>query len=394
MGILQKLPRKTWSFLNIVNRIIRKDPYRIMLYSNMGFRDNVRAVFDYLIENGYNKRYKIVVSLNDYKKYADTPEKNVEYVSPVRGLFKFFRCRYCYYCFGKYPVKPPKNQFVFNLFHGMPLKRIGNMVPGCEKTDYNYFSLVLCTSEYFRDIIKKSFNASDKQIAICGQPRTDDMLSDIEPDDEMNVKAELTGYENRFSKMILWLPTYRDGRGSELDILSEKKLRRLDRILSTHGHTLLVKLHPLSNTDPTAYSQYECIKVVDTETFENTQIGFYSLLAMSAALITDYSSVFFDYVLLDRPIGFVINDIGEYSRDRGFVFEDPLSNMPGELIRDGEEFLGFVRNVIEGVDTLANYRRKLCRRFNAFNDADNCKRVVSVIDVNERRLKRKNKHDI
>ncbi len=395
MGLLQKLPRKTWSFLNVINRIVRKDPYRIILYSNMGFRDNVRAVFDYLIQNGYNKRYKIIVSLNDHKKYSETPEKNVEYVSPVKGLFKFFRCKYCYYCFGKYPIKPPKNQFVFNLFHGMPLKRIGNMVPGCEKIDYNYFSLVLCTSEYFRDIIKRSFNASDEQIAICGQPRTDEMLAEIAPEDEMNAKAELIDYDSRFSKMILWLPTYRDGRGSELDILETRSLNKLDKMLSDNGYVMLVKLHPLSTTDPyMASSTLKCIRVIDNDTLEKSRIGFYSLLAMSHALITDYSSVFFDYVLLDRPIGFVIDDIKEYSRDRGFVFDDPLSNMPGELIRSSEDFLGFVKDVIDGRDKLMNYRRMLCSRFNAFNDADNCKRVVSVIDVNERRLKRKNKHDI
>ena len=394
MGLLQKLPRKTWSFLTVINRFVRKDPYRIMLYSNMGFRDNVKAVFDYLIENGYNKRFKIIVALNDYKKYVDTPERNVEYVSPLMGLFKFFRSKYFYYSFGKYPIKPPPNQCVFNLFHGMPLKRIGNMVPGCEKIDYNYFSLVLCTSEYFRDIIKQSFNATDEQIAICGQPRTDDMLAEIAPEDEMNAKAELMGYDNRFSKMLLWLPTYRDGRGSELDLLSTRALNKLDKLLSENGWCMLVKLHALSSTDPTSYATFECIKVIDNDTFEDSRIGFYSLLGMSGALITDYSSVFFDYVLLDRPIGFVISDIHEYSRDRGFVFDDPLSNMPGELIKNGEELHAFVKNVIAGNDRLMHYRRKLCERFNAFNDAENCKRVVSVIDVNERRLKRKNKNDI
>ena len=155
-----------------------------------------------------------------------------------------------------------------------------------------------------------------------------------------------------------------------------------------------MKLHTLSSTDPDTYSTYECIKVIDSDTFEDSHINFYSLLGMSGALITDYSSVFFDYVLLDRPIGFVISDMHEYSRDRGFVFDDPLSNMPGELIKNGEELHMFVKNVITGNDRLMHYRQKLCKRFNAFNDAENCKRVVSVIDVNERRLKRKNKNDI
>ena len=393
MGILQKLPRKTWSFLSVINRIVKKDPHRIFLYSNLGFRDNVRAVFDYLIEHGYNKRYKITVSLNDYKKYADTPEKNVEYVSTARGLFSFFRSKYCYYCFGKYPVKPPKNQLVFNLWHGMPLKRIGNMVSGCEKTDYNYFTLTISTSEFFREIIKQSFNARDDQIIICGQPRTDQMLAEISPEEEMHTKAELVGYDNRFSKMILWLPTFREDSGNELDILPLNELEKLNELLSDNGFCMLVKLHPLSTANINSLRGFECISFIDNPRLEEAHVGFYSLLAMSAALITDYSSVFFDYLLLDRPIGFAIQDINDYKDERGFVFDDPVSQMPGELINNGKEFREFVKKVITGKDDLANWRRKLCQRFNKYSDGNNCRRVVSVIDVNERKLKRKQKNE-
>ena len=164
MSFLRMAPRRIWSFLNIVNSVVPKNERKIFLYSNMGFRDNIRAVYDYLIENGYNSRFKIICSLDD--RAVVKREKNVKLINNLRGLFSFFTCKYVFYCFGKYPVKPKRGQKVFNLWHGMPLKRIGNMLPGYEKTDYNYFTGILCTSEFFRDIMKKSFSCDDGQIII------------------------------------------------------------------------------------------------------------------------------------------------------------------------------------------------------------------------------------
>ncbi len=379
MGLLQKMPRKVWSFLNIINKLIKKDSKTIFIYSNLGFYDNVKALFDHLIENGYNKKYRIIVSLSDWEKYVETAEKNVHYVSNVKGLFKFFRCKYCFYCFGKYPVKPSKKQIVFNLWHGMPLKKIGNMVKGHKKTDYNYFTHLLCTSEFFRDIMKQSFSATDEQIFICGQPRTDEMMTPVPAEDEITAKAALVGYNARFSKMILWLPTFRENEGSELDILSPEQLSEIDRICGENNWCIIIKLHPLSSFDISGCSHFENIGFADNALLNDMHIGFYSLIAMSSCLITDYSSVYFDYMLLDRPIGFSISDMDKYRSDRGFVFDNPLSMMPGDIITNGNEFLRFIRKIIDGKDDYVNERRKLSQQFNKYCDNKNCERVLTVL---------------
>lgn len=384
MGLLQKVPRKAWSFLNIINKLVKKNNKRIFIYSNLGFYDNVKAIFDHLIENGYNEKYKITVSLNNWEEYVETAEKNVKYINNVKGLLEFFRCKYCFYCFGKYPVKPSKKQVVFNLWHGMPLKRIGNMVKGHEKTDYNYFTHLLCTSEYFRDIMKKSFKARDEQIFICGQPRTDEMMTPVPAEDEITAKAALVSSSARFSKMFLWLPTFRENDGTELDILSKEQLSEIDRICNENGWCMLVKLHPLSKLDISQYAHYENIGFADNALLNELHIGFYQLVAMSSCLITDYSSIYFDYMLLDRPIGFTTSDIEKYTSDRGFVFDDPLSKMPGELIETGDEFIRFIKKTIDGKDDYVNLRRKLSEQFNKYCDNKNCERVLSVLNENNK----------
>ena len=109
--------------MSAVNRLIPKNPRKIVFYSNMGFRDNVKAVYDYLISQDCSE-YSIVCAVNDWEDFAKRPHPdNVQFVSPTGGVKHFFTGKYFFYSFGKYPVKPSKKQVVVNLWHGSPLKR-------------------------------------------------------------------------------------------------------------------------------------------------------------------------------------------------------------------------------------------------------------------------------
>ena len=99
------------------------------------FRDNVKAFYDYLIAQKYNEKYKIVVSINDVDNYVQNTPDNVTFVGNKQGISYFMRAKYAFYCFGKYPIKPSKSQVVVNLWHGTPLKKLGNLEKGLEKTD-------------------------------------------------------------------------------------------------------------------------------------------------------------------------------------------------------------------------------------------------------------------
>lgn len=370
MSFLKSAPRKLWSFLNVINSAVKKNKKKIFLYSNLGFRDNVKALYDYLIENEYNKNFKIICSLNDYK--AQKPEKNVRFMSNLRGLFSFFSCHYVFYCFGKYPVKPRRGQVVFNLWHGMPLKKIGNMVSGSEKVDYNYFTHILCTSEFFRSIIKDSFRCGDEQIVICGQPRTDEMI-------ESNIT------EKNGNKLLLWMPTFRQGYSDELDILTSEQFGKLDMLCEKYGWNVFIKLHPLSGVDNLDCFDLTNIKVLTQKQFETKNLGIYTLLGRADCLITDYSSVYFDYLLLDRPIGFAIKDIEKYCNERGFTFENPYDYMPGEVFTDGEKMLGFVESVFKGKDSFKEKRKQLNDIFNSYQDGQNCHRIIEAVGIKEQK---------
>ncbi|MBR6682938.1 MAG: CDP-glycerol glycerophosphotransferase family protein [Firmicutes bacterium] len=117
--------------------------------------------------------------------------------------------------------------------------------------------------------------------------------------------------------------------------------------------------------------------VVDDE-LERKGVQLYELVENCDIMLTDYSSIFYDFLLLNRPVGFLISDINEYTR--GFFYSDPLSQMPGEKIRTAEELTRFFDKVNAGEDDWADERERIKNMVFTYQDANNCKRLLSFIE--------------
>lgn len=367
----KKILRRCFKPLSRINQWIKKNEKLIFFYSNLGFRDNVKAFYDYLIEQGYNDEYRIVVSIIEYERHQKEAPHNVKFISNKRGIITFMRAKYAFYCYGKYPIKPSKDQKVINLWHGMPLKKIGNMERGNEEIDYNYFTKIVSTSKYFIPILMKSFRCQDTQVMITGQPKTDIMFREDKAMDEL--------IRNKSEKVILWMPTYRDEeRTYPLPVITPAQAERLDRILEMNKIRLIVKLHPLQRLYGIIRTLPHINWVTQIE-LDQKNIPLYALLRVADALITDYSSVYFDYMMLDRPIGFTLDDIEEYQKTRGFVVDKPLECMPGRRISTYQDLLQFVDDVIEGNDPFKEERREMNQQFNQYTDGENSRRVAEMV---------------
>ena len=85
----------------------------------------------------------------------------------------------------------------------------------------------------------------------------------------------------------------------------------------------------------------------------------YKFLGTTSALITDYSSVFLDYYLLNRPVAFTINDYEEYKEKRGFVFDDVKSLMAGPTISNFDDLLNFLLSVMNSEDKFYIQRERI-----------------------------------
>jgi CDP-glycerol glycerophosphotransferase (TagB/SpsB family) len=171
------------------------------------------------------------------------------------------------------------------------------------------------------------------------------------------------------------LPTFRQSSitgysdselGSSLPIFSETAdWEALDQKLEETGIELAVKLHPLQDAVQLTKKSFKHIKIYDQERFKAENLDLYTWLAGSAALLTDYSSVFYDYLLLDRPIGFTEDDMESYQDTRGFAVDDPDWFRPGARLKTPADVCHFIEDVSMAKDGFVERRKEV-------NDLSQC----------------------
>lgn len=182
-------------------------------------------------------------------------------------------------------------------------------------------------------------------------------------------------------RYILWMPTYRQHRlkaaereqeraeqqqaveEGRWEVLAMKQLRKkqepkmpfgmpevtdaaelqeLDQKLGECGLKLYFRPHPAQDLHYVSKVALENVRIADDEFLRRCEISLYEMIADSAALITDYSSVYFDYLLMEKPIGLTLNDAGTFFRDQVCCFEDMEKDLAGFKIHAFRDVLAFV----------------------------------------------------
>ena len=101
--------------------------------------------------------------------------------------------------------------------------------------------------------------------------------------------------------------------------------------------------------------------IIKNEDLLNASCQVTSLLREIDILLTDYSSIYIDYLLLNRPIVFITDDFDAYHDNRGFVFDDPARYMPGEVVDDYNGLIRVLYKLIaKGEDTFVDERQRVC----------------------------------
>lgn len=228
---------------------------------------------------------------------------------------------------------------VVQLWHGIPLKRIERLVTEQIKAKmslhgkiafeaYRAFTgrqrrvdlLVSTSALVAREAMMRCFYAD--HWPVTGYPRNDVLLDErlrhhplMELSIDRNARKVVQQAKIQGQPVALYAPTFRKHfidpfLGGVID------LPRLDRFAQSHNAIILIKLHPWMR-QPVFYDD-----IYDNVTFISPDSDIYPLLPQIDFLITDYSSIFFDFLLLDRPILFFCHDLEEYlTEDRGFIFD-------------------------------------------------------------------------
>lgn len=329
-----------------------------------------------LINEGYYKKYKIVCAVED-KRYFEN-EENVIYVSKFKAITTFLKARHVFYTAGQIPIKPSKNQIVIHMKHGTSDLKAGGALSNIKNGDEFFFTYMLAPSELYVPIFAKEYLCPQKNILVCGEPMTDALYN-------KRVKYDL-GINN---KIALWLPTfrqseylnYKDSEEELLPMFKEKDYEELNSVLSENNITLFVKLHTAQDTYKLTKKKYTNIKIYTNEEFVSKGYDLYELMPQVDALLGDYSSASLQFLLLDKPVAFVVPDIEEYAKTRGFCFENPEMYMPGPIVKEKQELYKFFEDLNNDVDNYIDDRKRVRDAVFKYQDGENAKRVLKLSEI-------------
>ena len=295
---------------------------------------------------------------------------------------------------------------VVQLWHGTPLKRLlvsskyrfrnhklmlrfwlflRSLIASIFGFEAEHYDLTIATSQESRTTMLSAFDElpafrSNKNVVVTGYPRNDVLLDAWWSDDNCPYLENIKGIVD-FTFVICYLPTWRRqdiGRkrhllfdyGFDIDEV-EALLIRIDAILimKVHERGAELALHP-------EHSDRKSRIFTPSDT---ALPDIYPLLKRVNILITDYSSVYFDFLLLDRPIIFAPFDLHEFvGLDGQELFYDYDEVTPGPKATDWKGVLEFVERNLQS-DDYRIQRKEICQRFNEFRDCKSSERVYNII---------------
>lgn len=368
------------------------------------FSDNIRAFVEFLVDNGYNEKYQIVLMVSDRKKFSSVNIKNVKFVTAEskHGWNSFLAyyygatAKYFFYTNNTADLNKyhGKGQIIVNFWHGCGYKGATYSNTAIPKSDtMGRFDYALVPGPVFINTKSAYWNCKTEKILPLGYPRYDWMLRSAESKDK--ILEKLFGWKESDTKAVIWMPTFRKSSlqgysESQIElpyelpgIESYSQLEEVDRFCRKNRILLIIKKHPLQIGWAEKREKLTNIRYVTENLLEQKEVQLYQLVGGCDALISDYSSVAVDFLLLDRPLGFVLTDYESYRSTRGFVFEDPLSYMPGEKIYGIQELKSFLEHVRSGEDPYAKARQEVLPEMHERTD-HYCRKIAEYFHIEKK----------
>lgn len=369
--------------LSILNLIIPKK--NIILFNSFpAYSDNSFALYKYILENrkditdkyqliwGQDKNDVIPKYLEEYK--VITVDKK-----SMSGIITFLRAKYIISTHGYFPgVKSGNGQLQINLWHGCGYKDL----PARDHIYHGDINIV--TSKEYVPIHAKVFDLNEKRIKVTGLPRNDLLFGNY------NNLVKFSINKEKYNKIYIWMPTYRkasighDGVDGDDDSftfsnLNKKQLVRLNNVLAKNNSFLIVKLHPMDSKSLNLKSNLSNILCITNDDLSKKNILLYELISETDCLLSDYSSVIVDYLLLDKPIVMVLSDLIDYEKNRGFVFKDVKNYMPGPVISNFDLLVNYFENSYDIDKSWEEKRHKISYNLHKYKDNRSSMRICNMI---------------
>ncbi len=363
--------------------IIHKKPLpltnTIILESFPDMADNTRAVFDEMIRRGMNKKYRFIWMVREPDNFKDYNVKNVfflnrDFVSGIKNEYLLSTAKCLIHCNG-FLKKNSISQISIYLTHGSPIKSLKGYYELPDDVDY-----VVGASDFSCKFIAQEMNIPLRKMIPLGFSR-----NDILRKHSSRTKRILNAGDK---KVIIWYPTYRQKIGGQKLTAStiavpvlhdENSAKVLNETAKQNNVLIVLKPHFAQNVSIIKKLELSNIRFIADDFYVKENISPYEFLSGTDALLTDYSSVCFDYSLCNRPIALIWEDVEEYRRQPGFAdgIEPYLEGY--EKLYNIEDLQNFIERIANNVDLLKNKRNEINKLANANTDEDCVGKVVDFI---------------
>ncbi|RGN88638.1 teichoic acid biosynthesis protein TagF [Blautia obeum] len=271
-----------------------------------------------------------------------------------------------------------KKRLIINLWHGVPLKKIALLDPNLKKAARIYFkkifsenyTCILTTSHELIPLMARSFAVSEDKIKVWGQPRNDGLF---QKNDCREILGQLFPDLPEYTKTVLYAPTFRDYGQVQLFPFKDFDQKQLEAFLEEKNMLLFIRTHVAEQGSAAPYLGKR-IRFLGNEQAEDVT----GILNIFDCLITDYSSIYIDYLLTDKPMIFLPYDRQQYLDGRGMNFDyDDVTPGPKP-----ETFNDFLNALSPKEDFWKSERTRVNRLFNEIQHpcaADICNKVLKMI---------------
>jgi CDP-ribitol ribitolphosphotransferase / teichoic acid ribitol-phosphate polymerase len=271
-------------------------------------------------------------------------------------------------------------------------KKIGYLMAedALTERDYLFLSKVSHKTDYFvvpslfyASVLASAFNVNIKKMLLLGMPRIDDLSSK----NNLKIMNKMISKDvSKYSKILIYVPTFRNGLGRETDgfmsstnliNIEEYEELKLMNYLKENNYLLIVKYHPSEQSKTLQIEFDNIVYLNDDELFKN-DISLNNFLLLSDILITDYSSVYIDYLALNKPIIFTNFDCNEFKQNRGFIFNDSNFWFCGPTVSKIDDFVFESKKLLNDKNYF-QIERDNFKNLVLTNYVESCKRVCDYI---------------
>ncbi|MBB5183865.1 CDP-glycerol glycerophosphotransferase family protein [Catenisphaera adipataccumulans] len=371
----------------VMLKCVKTDDHTVIFiaFHGRGYTCNPKYIHIEMLKQPRFDNYHLVWALKNTKTSIERSQV-IRYNSLT---YFYYMCKAKYWIVNcKLPgyIQKKPDQVYLQTWHGTPLKRLAYDIVETENqtfyrsgmsrkqmtdtydNDVKKYNYMIAPNPFSFEVFQTAFRIEPERLIKTGYPRND-FLTNITKQEIIDLKQKynIPGYK----KVILYAPTWRDNsyntRGYTFELKAD--FRKWKQVLGDE-YIVIFKPHYLIinrfENDPTLQ---DFIINIDA----NADIN--DLYVISDVLVTDYSSVFFDYANLRRPMYFYMFDLKEYADElRGFYF-DIYETMPGDIIEDEDTLLADIKAGKYDYDRLDRFNKQ----FNVWQDGKASERVIDIV---------------